>query len=433
VNRALRHPATATFLLALLLRVGFALFENARSGSTLEWPDEELHWQIARNLAEHGKFVTDDGRLAARMPLYPAFLSLFATLGPAGVPAARIAQAILSALVVPIGVWLARRAFGQRAAWLAGGLLALDPYATYFAARLLTEVPFTLVAVGLIAGAICDDETVRLADHDDRNHRPGRAPFVSVRCLADFRLLGVAAILLRQSAVPWVVAWLIVFWWFARNKLRAAFQAAGRVIFIVAFIFGAWGRPNLVALGDFAWFSTNGGVTLYDAQGPQADGSSNQAFLKEMPQLAGLGEVALDHELTRLAIEQMQRDPARVLRLAWIKFARMWNPLPNVAEYRAGAAAWAGAAYTVVVLILAIGTGLACLLRPTKRRARRLQIYLWLPVIVFTLLHCIYIGSVRYRVPLMPMLAISAAGIVARQPRHRRCITSAKSAPPPPA
>ena len=40
---------------------------------------------------------------------------------------------------------------------------------------------------------------------------------------------------------------------------------------------------------------------------------------------------------------------------------------------------------------------------------RRLHVLLWLPVIYFTLVHCAFIGSLRYRVPLMPFVEIAAA------------------------
>jgi hypothetical protein len=177
-------------------------------------------------------------------------------------------------------------------------------------------------------------------------------------------------------------------------------------------------------LGAFAWLSTNGGVTLYDAQGPQADGSSRQEFMRDLLADPHFNEVTIDRTLQQLAIEQMRRDPLRVLRLAGLKFLRTWNPVPNVAEYRAGIAAQVGAVYTVVTLLLA----LVGLIRAATVRLRRYQLtfwrinpgprtfhaLVWLPVICFTLVHCIYIGSVRYRIPLMPFVALAASTAAAR-------------------
>ena len=78
-----------------------------------------------------------------------------------------------------------------------------------------------------------------------------------------------------------------------------------------------------------------------------------------------------------------------------------------------GAAAWAGAAYTLVVLLAAVVRLIQVFIGGAKRSGlRRLHLLLWAPILYFTLLHCVYIGSVRYRVPLMPLLAIGAASVV---------------------
>lgn len=406
----LRNPAAASLILALVLRVGWVYYENSRHGGTLEWPDEDLHWQIATNLVEHGEYATDDGRRAARMPLYPLFLTLFSAAGESGVAAARYSQAAISALATPVGVLLAMRGFGKRCGWIAGVLLACDPFSIYFCAKLLTESLFTTVAVILVALAWRRLDILRRVRGI---HEVGYFVRLEHSWIegplgwAAIGLLAAAAIMLRQSAVAWIAVFFLLLWLAEgpRAKPTAGLLVATAVILLSLL---PWGLRNKKLLGDYEWLSANGGVTLYDAQGPQADGSSNQAFLAMMFELYGMSEVEQDRYLGRLALEQMRRDPLRVAKLAAVKFARTWNPLPNVAEYRGGAAAWAGAVYTIVVLLLsAIGVWKSR--RGRRRRASQLQDQLWLPVILFTLLHCVYIGSVRYRVPLMPFLAISAA------------------------
>lgn len=137
-----------------------------------------------------------------------------------------------------------------------------------------------------------------------------------------------------------------------------------------------------------------------------------------MPELRGLDEVPLDRMLQRLAIEHMRSHPENVLRLVGVKFLRTWSLTPNVEEYRGGATAVASVAFTLVVLLGAvIGLARALLLRPAPRLGQpswSFHALLWLPVIYFTLLHCIYIGSVRYRVPLMPFVELAAATACAR-------------------
>jgi hypothetical protein len=92
VGKWLLTPFSLT-VIALTLRAGWVLYRWVAGGAESAYPDEDVHWQLARNLVHHGWLITDDGRLAARMPLYPLFLALFAGLGTSGVLIARLAQA----------------------------------------------------------------------------------------------------------------------------------------------------------------------------------------------------------------------------------------------------------------------------------------------------------------------------------------------------
>jgi hypothetical protein len=386
---------------AFVLRVGWVAYRWRMHGPTLDYPDEDLHWQLATHLVRDGTLVSDDGRFAARMPLYPLFLALFAGCGSVGVLLAKLAQAGLGAVTTVIGYRLAKAAMDRRAALVAGVLIACDPFAIFFANLLLSEVPFTLVAIGLTACA-----------WGVRDAPAKKAPLLGLA------LLGPAAILTRPSAAGWVpLLWLLIvvlsaLRYRARKKAGAGTQAHPVIRLLVCpavliVLLLPWGLRNRAVLGSYAWLSTNGGVTLYDAQGPQADGSSNQAFLRERTEFQGLDEVALDETLRRRALEQMRNHPSSVLHLAGVKLLRTWSPLPNVAEYRGGLAALVGAVYTVLIIVGAV-VGLGRILK-TGRPSRTLMVLIWLPVLYFTLLHCIYIGSVRYRVPLLPFLALAAS------------------------
>jgi 4-amino-4-deoxy-L-arabinose transferase-like glycosyltransferase len=391
-------PGTVIFAAALLLRAGWVLLRWVKAGPGFEFPDEGLHWQLAANLVGDGALISDDGRYAARMPGYPLFLALFAWLGETGVLFARLAQALLGAATAWIAYTFAYKALGRRAALIAGGLICIDPYGVFFANLLLTESLFGLLAVGLTACAWSLLTDAR---------QPARAATLGVA------LLGAAALMTRPSAAGWIALLWVLLWLFDAQRSRATRRLTLNLALLAVCLL-AWGLRNRAVIGAPAWLSTNGGITLYDAQGPQANGGSNQTFLNELPRLAGLSEVERDRELRRLAIEQMRADPARVARLAWAKFLRTWNLTPNVADYRGGVTGLVSAVFTAAILLLAfIGVNRA--LRRRDRPAldirphRRLQMLLWLPVLYFTLLHCVFVGSLRYRVPLMPFLEIAAA------------------------
>jgi 4-amino-4-deoxy-L-arabinose transferase-like glycosyltransferase len=393
MNGAAARGGFAVFMLALLLRLGWVVVRTLSHGPALEFPDEELHWQLARNLVTHGSLVSPDGQFAVRMPLYPLYLALFAGAGPAGIGLARVGQALLGASAA----WLAHRwgtrAAGTRAGLLAGGLVALDPYGVFFAHLLLTETLFTTLAVALSYAAW------RVAC------RPNDAWAASL----GVALAGAGVLLTRPSAAGWIVLLWAALWWFDRDRgratLRTALLAGGLALALLP-----WGLRNRAVLGDCAWLSTNGGVTLYDAQGPQARGDSDQTFLKFMPELARLGEVERDRRLRSLAWEQMRRDPPRVARLAWTKLLRTWSLRPNFAEYRGGWASAVSVAFMLPVLVLAAAgiVRLSGLITPIRRRHPRLLALLLLPIAYFSAVHCVYVGSLRYRVPLMPFVELAA-------------------------
>lgn len=408
------------FVAALVLRAGWVLYRWKTVGPDFAYDDEHLHWQLATNLVRDGAMVSDDGRYAARMPVYPLFLALFAWLGSSGILVARLAQAILGALTAALGSRLVDAAAGRRAAIVAGVLLCFDPFAVFFANLLLTEVIFTLLLIALLACV-------------------WRVSIGSPRAWGAWLgllVLGPLAVMTRPS----VAALLPLLWLLVVVLSKARWCMLARVAWcpiILVTLMLPWGLRNRAVIGAPAWLSTNGGVTLYDAQGPQADGSSNQEFLRQTPELADLDEVALDRALQRLAVQHMRADPGRVIRLAGKKFLRTWSPTPNVAEFNSGAAALASAVYSIPVIagaIVALTLAFARRRPDTVRGHRTLLVLVWLPVLYFTLVHCVYIGSLRYRIPLMPCLAIATACAFADRDQSRRNLSldaNTPAAPPP--
>jgi 4-amino-4-deoxy-L-arabinose transferase-like glycosyltransferase len=416
VNRSTLPIGWILFATALVLRCAWVLVRWRSDGASLTFPDESLHWQLATHLVQDGTLTSDDGRLAARMPLYPLMLALFAAAGQAGILLARLAQALIGAVTAAVIYHLARASGGTRAAAVAGLLVAIDPFAIFFANLLLTETLFTLLLVSLVAAA-CQV----LPPHSRR------WSWGLVMITAPLALLTRPAV---AALIPLVWGLILAL----SQDRRRALRPLLRCVAVLGVLLLPWGLRNRAVLGSFAWLSTNGGVTLYDAQGPQADGSSDQSFLEQIPALAGLDEVERDRLLQHRAWRQMREDPTRVLQLALTKIGRTWNPLPNVAEYRGGLAAWAGATYTIAVVLAALA-GLILSARRRHAPTLRLHGFVFSAVLYFTLLHAVYIGSVRYRVPLMPLLAAAAATLCTqtKYPRTPHALSAAAPPATPPA
>jgi hypothetical protein len=385
-------PIVLVVAAALLLRVAWVLMRWRQGGAALEFDDERLHWQLAVNLVRDGLLVSDDGRAAARMPAYPLYLAAFAGLGETGVLLARLGQALLGAACAGVACAWVRSAAGARAGLVAGVLVAVDPFGVFFCNLLLNEVAFSLM---LLVTAAC---AWRVAT---ANSGGIRGAVAGLACGA------AAAVMTRPEAGLWLGACLLLLPLIARRR-REALSGAATAALVAATCVAAWGARNQARLGVPVLLSTNGGVTLYDGHRPGADGGSDQSFLRQLSELEPLNEVQRDAWLHAAAVRRIRDDPWRALQLAGAKLVRTWSPIPNVAAYRSGAAAWGGAAFTVAV------AGLA-LLGTARRRDARFLVLAWLPVVVFTLVSAVFVGSVRYRVPLMPLLcAVAGTAVIAR-------------------
>jgi hypothetical protein len=189
-----------------------------------------------------------------------------------------------------------------------------------------------------------------------------------------------------------------------RFRRRAIWRAA-TIPGIVVILLVPWALRNYAVTGQWCWLTTRGGISLYDGLQPGATGESDLAHTKTMADVRGLTEVEWDAHFRAAAWATARRDPAGMLRLAGRKFIRTWSLTPNVAEYHGGATAKISAAWMTIML------GLAAYGLWLSRRRVAAWALLLLPVVAFTALHMVYVGSVRYRVPLMPwVMVLSAVG-----------------------
>jgi len=165
-----------------------------------------------------------------------------------------------------------------------------------------------------------------------------------------------------------------------------------------------WAARNARVVGRPVVTTTRVGVTWYDGVGPGATGASDMRFEQQLRGLTdGLSETQYDAFYRRAAWEAVCEDPGRVASLAWVKVRRLWSPVPNVAEGQEALYRWtAMAAYVPMA-----GGGLLGVLVLVRRRPGALVLLLAGPVAV-TLASAAMVGSIRYRVPVEPMLFVLA-------------------------
>ena len=127
-----------------------------------------------------------------------------------------------------------------------------------------------------------------------------------------------------------------------------------------------------------------------------------------MPAVRGLNEVQWDRYFRGESIRAMREDPARIARLAGVKLVRMWNPLPNVETYQSPMVRVVAALWTIPTFAMAV-VGVMLLSKNKVGIGGWRMVLLLLPAAYLSVLHCFFVGSIRYRLPAMPMLEILAA------------------------
>jgi 4-amino-4-deoxy-L-arabinose transferase-like glycosyltransferase len=337
-----------------------------------------------------------------RTPGYPLLLApLFWIYGDnPPVIAARVWNAAWGTLAVAIVGWWTTKLFDGRAGHLAGWIAAVYPGAIGMSAFVLSEAPFC--AFMLLELALWGSAW--------RVGSSTRAAAIGV----GGGVAAAAATLIRPS-------WLL-FTPLAALVGLAVDRRRGRQLLVGAAVTGGlvvgmspWWIRNAQVTGHFVATTLQLGASLYDGLNPKADGSSNMSFVDEFvvnerderaaPHDEPF-EYRLDRRMRHAALEWARDNPGRAVQLALVKFVRLWNVWPNEPSLRS---------WPLRLVVLATYAPLLCLgLVGVWRFTARGWPYLlaWLPAVYFTLLHMIFVSSIRYREPAMLALIVLASGIV---------------------
>ncbi len=361
-------------------------------GAELEFPDEAQYWAMAKSLAASSGLVDEFGFRATRMPLFPNWLAIFAQTSR-GVVFAKIAHVLIGALCAVLTSGLASALAGRRAGLLAGLLVALDPFLIFFSSLLLNEAVFTtaLIALWWTMWPLVSRDAVQ----------PSMRRWLAISAMAAL------CVHLRESSLG-LIAVTLVFTLACRRFDRNAWMGTIIVSGMVMASLLPWAARNKSVTGHWTWLTNRAGISLYDGVGPQATGASNLADLQQMPAVAELDENAWNRYFLDASFRAIRSDPNRVLHLAVVKMKRMWNPFPNVATYQSSGVRFISAAWAFPTFALALA-GVFVLRSHDPRHGFRTAVYLLLPALYLTALHSLFVGSVRYRLPAIPLLEILTA------------------------
>jgi hypothetical protein len=139
---------------------------------------------------------------------------------------------------------------------------------------------------------------------------------------------------------------------------------------------------------------------------PEADGSSDMQFFDDDNYPERMTEVEVDQAYRRRAWQFAIDEPGRVVQLAVAKLWRFWKPWPNAAQFRQ----WWGIALTSLFFVPLVALALWGMRSPNVDRWSLLLTIG--PVLYFSVIHMIFVGSLRYRLPVeYPLSVLSAVGL----------------------
>ncbi len=391
-----RWVVISVFAVAFATRALWLLIDAGRTGNVnqLAFPDEHDYWQLASSLASGDGLVGEHGYRALRMPLYPGMLSLVAKLSH-GVFIAKVVQCGIGALAAVFVARLTQQLAGPVAAVIAGVLVACDPFLVFFSSLLLTEtLSITCVTALWLVG-----------------WNSGR-PLAWRRWLA-VGLLAALNIYARESSAGLVIGWIVFL--FVRDGIgRRSAAGGGLALLTVIVLLLPWAMRNERVTGHWTMLTNRGGISLYDGVGPQATGASNLGDIKQMPAVRGLDEHEWNRYFVNASMDRITNDPVGVLRLIPVKLARTWNPMPNADGHTSWFKRAIGLVWNIPVYMLAIVA-----IRRWRSIGGAAVVAMLLPAAYITLLHSVFVGSLRYRLPAMPMIDVLAAILLADIIRRR--------------
>lgn len=394
------------FIVAFAIRAGAGIWWQSRleSREAFFFGDSETYWSLARKIATGTPYAYGEHDFQVfRTPGYPVLLSpIFLWDDNPPVLVGRLFTALWGGLSVMAAGWLGGVLFGPRCGLLAASVAAFYPGSVAMGAFVLSEAPFCL-AILMQLGS-----WVRASQSETRNSR------WTWSLAAGF--WAAAATLIRPSWLLFTPFAAAVNLGMSRNRRRhfaiGLITTTGLCVGMVP-----WWVRNFQTTGQAVLTTLQMGASLYDGWNPNADGSSDMAFVDgyiaeiqhDDPTASGVDlEMRLDRRLRDAALNWAQQNPGRVLELAKAKFLRLWSLSPNDEAFRNPLFNWI--VTLTFIPILALGTFVFW-------RVRRMgsPVFLMaLPAVYLTLLHVVFVSSLRYREPAMMFFIVLASGLYRR-------------------
>jgi 4-amino-4-deoxy-L-arabinose transferase-like glycosyltransferase len=293
-----------------------------------------------------------------------------------------LSQVLLGVFTVWLIMHIARRAFDDPTAHLAGAFWALS-IPLLFIPTIFWETSIS---------ACVFPATIALALRCRRRPSPSIWIFLGVFCAI--------AALINPALIPSLLA--IMGWtaWQSRKITRTA-PILGFLALLL--VFSPWPIRNAYRFHAFIPTRTTVGFELWMGNRPGANGFLDESVFpmynrQELASYISRGELAYTRDKSTLAVAYIRAQPAVFLKLSLHRFVRFWTGTGNLN----------GSPVYAVHALLTSGFGLIGLVLLYRRR-RDLATLFALPLLLFPLPYYITHAEFRYRLNIDPLLTILAA------------------------
>jgi len=377
------------FLTALLIRLCILLclspriqnMENERMGDASDYKAIARHWSRGFPHVLDPNAELPNG--SNRAPLYPLFLSLVAYPRDSSWMGGRLLGCLWGAGIAVACLLLGKVTIGQKSSWIAGLLCGIYPFLVFYSLLILTETLFTLfLTISLFFWCMAREK-------------------------GNLRSIVFLGISLALSALTRPVVLLLPLL-IAGDVIREKRKMSHGLLLCLTFFFLL--SPYLVMqriqYGCWIPITTEGGRSFYQGNNPMnRSGGAIRGVDYEYPSWAeNMNEAASSRALMAEGLRYVLDRPLLFLLRASKKVARLWAFIPSQASGFQGI--WTSLANAFVVLPL---YGLAFLGAIMSRSEWRKQIPLYVILLYTTLFCAVFTGSQRFRLPLVPCLAIWAS------------------------
>ncbi len=364
----------------------------------LNFGDAQHYYNVAKNFSLGKGMYNDYVEPITNYPLEPymhnrhigyvIFLALIFKLFGYNENYIYFAQSILDILIC-IFIFLISKKIGlsDLFAFLAAIIYAFYPINAVFSFMVLAETLFTFLCIILIF------VFVNKKEYDIKKY------FIA-------GLLCGLAVLTRPSFQFYVIFIFLdfilafIFKNIDFKNLLFSLLAFFSIFFIILFF---WMFRNYKLFGKF-FLSFGGGWTLYESNNPAADGAPSKSNIPFQEMQKKIPYLEQDRYFTELAIKWIKQEPIKFLKLIPIKFFRFWNVVPNFDKFNKFLFDLLSGIFHIVIYFFF----LFALFKKIKFFLFAIGFYLFSFILYFSLLHSIFIGSLRYRAPVMPYVFIIA-------------------------